>query len=142
LQHPDGRHDDAAALSDLADRSSGAARQERTMAEISWQDFQMVEICVGTIMSVEEFPEARKPAWKLTVDFGEELGKKRASAQITDLYTSEQLVGKQVLAVVNFAPKQIGPFMSECLVTGFVTADGPVVLAVPDRPVGNGSRLA
>ena len=112
------------------------------MKEISWDDFQKIEIRVGTIRSVAEFPEARKPAWKVTVDFGGEIGERRASAQITDRYTAEQLVGKQVLAVVNFPPKQIGPFMSECLVTGFVTADGSVVLAVPDQPVDNGVRLA
>lgn len=112
------------------------------MAEIDWQDFQKIELRVGTIRQVEAFPEARKPAWKLTVDFGDRVGTKRASAQITDLYDAEELVGKQVLAVVNFAPKQIGPFMSECLVTGFVTDNGPVVLAVPDKPVINGSRLA
>lgn len=112
------------------------------MAEISWDDFQKVEIRVGTITAVDEFPEARRPAWKLSVDFGEEVGVRRASAQITDLYEAEKLVGKQVLGVVNFPPKQIGPFMSECLVTGFVTANGPVVLAVPDQPVANGLRLA
>ncbi len=112
------------------------------MPEISWDDFQKVELRVGTIMEVEAFPEARRPAWKLTVDFGEELGVKRASAQITDLYAIEDLVGKQVVGVVNFPRKQIGPFMSECLVTGFVTGDGPVVLAVPDRKVANGLRLA
>jgi len=111
------------------------------MKEISWDDFQKIEIRVGTIQSVSEFPEARKPAWKVTVDFGGEIGKRRASAQITDRYTAEELLGKQVLAVVNFPPKQIGPFMSECLVTGFVTADGSVVLAVPDQPVDNGVRL-
>ena len=91
------------------------------MPEIGWDDFQKVELRIGTILEVEDFPEARKPAWKLTVDFGDEIGRRRASAQITDLYTSEQLVGKQVVGVVNFPPKQIGPFMSECLVTGFVT---------------------
>jgi len=112
------------------------------MSEISWEDFQKVELCVGTIVEVEEFPEARRPAWKLTVDFGELIGVKRASAQITDLYSVENLVGKQVVGVVNFPKKQIGPFMSECLVTGFVTDDGPVVLAVPDKPVKNGTRLA
>ena len=112
------------------------------MAEISWDDFQKVELRIGTITQVEEFPEARRPAWKLTVDFGPDTGVRRASAQITDLYSAEELVGKQVLGVVNFPPKQIGPFMSECLVTGFVTDDGPVVLAVPDRPVANGLRLA
>lgn len=112
------------------------------MTEIGWDDFAKVELRVGTVVAAEPFPEARRPAWKLTVDFGDEVGKKRASAQITDLYAAEDLVGKQVLGVVNFPPKQIGPFMSECLVTGFVTEDGPVVLAVPDRPVKNGLRLA
>jgi tRNA-binding protein len=112
------------------------------MPEISWSDFEKVELRVGTIIEVEEFPEARRPAWKLTVDFGEETGIKRASAQITDLYSVDDLLGRQVLGVVNFPPKQIGPFMSECLVTGFLTEEGPVVLAVPDRPVANGLRLA
>ena len=112
------------------------------MGEISWSDFQNVELRVGTITDVDEFPEARKPAWKLTVDFGDPVGVLRSSAQITDLYTAAELVGKQVLAVVNFPPKQIGPFLSECLVTGFVQDDGSVVLAVPDKPVTNGLRLA
>ena len=112
------------------------------MNEISWDDFLKVELRIGTIVEVEDFPEARRPAWKLTVDFGEEVGVKRASAQITDLYTRNDLMGKQVLGVVNFPKKQIGPFMSECLVTGFVTGEGPVVLAVPDKPVANGVRLA
>ncbi len=112
------------------------------MAEISWDDFQKVELRIGTILEVEEFPEAHKPAWKLTVDFGEEIGTRRASAQITDLYKSEELVKKQVVGVVNFPPKQIGPFMSECLVCGFVQDDGSVVLAVPDKAVANGLRLS
>ncbi len=112
------------------------------MAEISWDDFQKVELRIGTILKVKEFPEAHKPAWKLTVDFGEEIGTRRASAQITDLYANEELVGKQVVGVVNFPPKQIGPFMSECLVCGFVQADGSVVLAVPDKTVANGLRLS
>lgn len=112
------------------------------MAEISWDDFEKVELRIGTIIEVEEFPEARRPAWKLTVDFGEETGIKRSSAQVRDLYSAEELLGRQVLGVVNFPPKQIGPFMSECLVTGFVTEEGPVVLAVPERPVKNGLRLA
>jgi len=112
------------------------------MTEISWNDFQKVELRVGTVKAVDEFPEARKPAWKLTVDFGDEVGTRRSSAQITDRYSAEELLGKQVLAVVNFPPKQIGPFMSECLVTGFVAEDGSVVLAVPDQPVANGLRLA
>ena len=112
------------------------------MSEISWEDFQKVELCVGTIVEVEEFPEARRPAWKLTVDFGELIGVKRASAQITDLYSVENLVGKQVVGVVNFPKKQIGPFMSECLVTGFHRDDGKVVLATVDSAVPNGARLA
>jgi len=112
------------------------------MSWISWEDFQNVEIRVGTITRVDHFPEARKPAWILTVDFGAEFGTRRSSAQITDLYAAEDLVGKQVVAVVNFPPKKIGPFVSECLVTGFVQDDGSVVLAVPERPVANGLRLA
>lgn len=112
------------------------------MKEIGWQDFEQVELRVGTVTQAEPFPEARKPAYRLTVDFGAEVGVKRSSAQITDLYEPDELVGRQVLAVTNFPPKQIGPFMSECLVTGFVQADGSVVLAVPDRTVADGSRLA
>ena len=111
------------------------------MPEISWDDFQKIELRIGTIVAVDAFPQARKPAWKLTVDFGDETGVRKASAQITDLYDKEELVGKQVVGVVNFPPKQIGPFMSECLVTGFAQADGSVVLAVPDKPVVNGLRL-
>jgi tRNA-binding protein len=111
------------------------------MAAISWSDFESIELRVGTVLAAEHFPEARKPAYKLTVDFGP-AGIKRSSAQITDRYTPEALVGRQVIGVVNFPPKQIGPFMSECLVTGFVAEDGAVVLAVPDGPVANGSRLA
>ena len=112
------------------------------MSEISWDDFQKIELCVGTVIEVKEFPEARKPAWKLTVDFGDEIGVRKSSAQITDLYDSEKLLGKQVVGVVNFPVKQIGPFMSECLVTGFSQADGSVVLAIPDHAVANGLRLA
>jgi tRNA-binding protein len=112
------------------------------MSQIEWDDFQKVELRIGTIVGVEDFPEARKPAYILKVDFGEDLGIKKSSAQITDLYSKENLVGRQVLAVVNFPPKQIGPVMSECLVTGFHREDGSVVLAVPDSNVPDGVRLA
>ena len=111
------------------------------MAEISWGDFERVEIRVGTVMDVEEFPEARSPAYKLLVDFGE-AGVKKSSAQITKLYTREELVGKQVIGVLNFPRKQIGRFFSEVLVTGFADENGDIVLAVPERSVPNGSRLA
>ncbi|TKB47426.1 tRNA-binding protein [Thalassotalea mangrovi] len=111
------------------------------MEQIEWQDFSKVQLCVGTVLSAEVFPEARKPAYKLTVDFGEH-GIRKSSAQITDLYTPETLVGKQVVAVINFPEKQIGPFMSQCLVTGFYNEKGQVCLAVPDKDVPNGSRLA
>ncbi len=112
------------------------------MKHIEWSDFQKVEMRVGTIIEVEDFPEARKPAFKLIVDFGEKIGVKKSSAQITDLYTKESLLGKRVMAVVNFPPKQIGPMMSECLVMGFHRDDGSVVLGVPDLEVPNGARLA
>ena len=112
------------------------------MSHLEWSDFQKVELRVGTIISVEDFPKARNPSFILNVDFGGDIGVKKSSAQITDLYTKEGLVGKQVMAVVNFPPKQIGPIMSACLVTGFHREDGTVVLAVPDADVPNGARLA
>ena len=112
------------------------------MERIQWSDFQKVELRVGTILTAEEFPEARRPAYRLTVDFGPEVGVLKSSAQITDLYDRQQLVGRQVLGVVNFPPKQIGPMRSECLVTGFHRDDGAVVLAVPEQAVPNGARLA
>ncbi|MEE4384239.1 MAG: tRNA-binding protein [Pseudomonadales bacterium] len=111
------------------------------MNEISWEDFQRVELRAGTVVSAEPFPEARRPAFKLHVDFGPELGVLKSSAQLTELYDCEALVGRQVLAVVNFPPKQIGPIRSQCLVTGFYREDGAVVLAVPDGAVPNGARL-
>lgn len=112
------------------------------MNTIDWQDFQKVELRVGTIIDVQDFPEARIPAYKLRVDFGKGIGVKKSSAQITDLYSKKDLLGKQVVAVVNFPVKQIGPFMSECLVTGFHREDGAVVLATPDINLQNGARLA
>ncbi|MDZ7794301.1 MAG: tRNA-binding protein [Spirochaetia bacterium] len=111
------------------------------MDTIKWADFEQVELRVGTITGVHSFPQARRPAYQLVIDFGPELGSKKSSAQITELYTAKELQGRQVVAVVNFPPKQIGTFMSECLVTGFYQKDGAVVLAVPERPVENGAKL-
>ncbi|MCI5064528.1 tRNA-binding protein [bacterium] len=110
------------------------------MDEISWSDFEKVELRVGTIISAEDFPEARKPAYRLNVDFGE-FGEKKSSAQITEHYTKEELIGKQVLAVINFPKKQIANFFSECLVTGVPDTAEHVVLLSPDQKVPNGSRL-
>ena len=108
---------------------------------ITWQDFEKVDIRVGTIVKVEDFPEARNPAYILHVDFGLEFSIKKSSAQITNLYTKEQLENKQVMGVVNFHPKQVGPIMSECLILGFYNQDKSVVLVVPDTTVENGARL-
>lgn len=108
---------------------------------ISWQDFERVQLRIGTVLEVMSFPEARRPAWKLRIDFGPEIGVRVSSAQITALYGREELVGRQVLAVVNFPAKQIGPFRSEVLVTGFYDSEGRVVLAMPERAVPNGARL-
>jgi tRNA-binding protein len=111
------------------------------MATISFEDFARVDIRVGTITDAQPYPEARRPAYKLWVDFGGELGVKKTSAQITTNYALDELVGRQVAAVVNFPPKQIGKFMSEILVLGFPDADGEVVMVGPDKPVPNGGRL-
>jgi len=111
------------------------------MEIIEWKDFEKVELIAGTIVEVDDFPEAKKPAYKLKVDLGPTIGVKKSSAQITRLYSKEELLGKQVLCVVNFKSRQIGPFISEILVTGFVQEEG-VVLAVPDKKVPNGLKLA
>ena len=108
---------------------------------ITWQDFEKVEMMAGTVISAEDFPEARNPAYKLTVDFGSH-GIRKSSAQITKLYRREGLVGKQVIAVVNFPPKQIANFVSECLVLGVVGEDKEIILLQPERKVENGLRIA
>ncbi len=110
-------------------------------AEITFQDFLKVEVRVGTVVRAEPFPEARQPAIKLWVDFGPEIGVRKTSAQITRYYSPETVVGRQVAAVVNFPPKQIGKFMSEILVLGFPDGDGEVVMIGPDRKVPDGGRL-
>lgn len=111
------------------------------MQKIEWSDFAKLEIRVGKVISAESFPEARKPAYRLQIDFGPEIGVRKSSAQITALYEPKALVGKLVVAVVNFPPKQIGPIMSECLVTGFHNADGQVTLCIPEHEVPLGTRL-
>lgn len=111
------------------------------MNPISFQDFSKVDIRAGTVERVEMFPEARRPAYKLWINFGPELSVKTASAQLTSHYSNEQLLGKQILAVVNFAPKQVANFVSEVLVLGLPDSNGDVVLVQPERPVPNGARL-
>lgn len=111
------------------------------MTTIDWNDFEKVELRVGTVVKVEDFPEARKPAYKVWVDFGTTLGIKKSSAQITQRYVKETLLGKQVICVVNFPKKQIGPFLSEVLICGFADDNGQIVLAVPDQEVPNGRKL-
>ena len=111
------------------------------MKDISLDEFKAVELRAGRVLKVEAFPEARKPAWKISVDFGSSIGIKKTSAQITDLYSPEDLVGRQIIGVVNFPPRQIGPFMSEFLLTGFYRDDGSVVIAVPEREVPDGAKL-
>jgi tRNA-binding protein len=110
-------------------------------AEIAFDDFLKIDVRVGTIVAVDPFPEARKPAWKLTIDFGPAIGTRRSSAQVTAHYAADALVGRQVAAVVNLPPRRIGPFMSEVLTLGFPDADGAVVLVSPDRRVPDGGRL-
>jgi tRNA-binding protein len=111
------------------------------MAEITFDDFLKVDIRVGTVRRAEPFPEARKPAIKLWIDFGDEIGERKTSAQLTGHYTPEALEGRQVMAVVNFPPRQIGPFMSEVLVLGVADAAGEIVLLAPDQPVPDGERM-
>jgi len=108
---------------------------------IDWTDFEKIEMRVGTIISAEDFPKARKPSIKLTIDFGES-GIKRSSAQITKMYDKSELPGKQIIAVVNFPPKQIADFISDCLVLGVIGHDNEVVLLIPDKKVKNGDRIA
>lgn len=110
------------------------------METIAWADFEKVGLHAGTIVNVEDFPEARKPAYKLDIDFGE-FGILKSSAQVTTLYTKEELIGKQVIGVINFPKKKIGPFESELLTSGFYRENGDVVLAVPDKSVPNGAKL-
>ncbi len=112
------------------------------MSDLKMEEFERVDLRVGTIVSAEIFKEAIKPAIKMQIDFGAEIGIKKSSAQITDHYDPQTLIGVQVTAVVNFPKKQIGLFMSECLVTGFTQPDGSIILAIPDQKAVNGSRLA
>lgn len=109
--------------------------------QIGIEDFLKVDIRVGTVVDVQDFPEARKPAWKLWIDFGDPIGIRKTSAQITQNHGPEDLMGRQVAAVVNFPPRQVGPFMSEVLTLGFYDADGHVTLIQPGKPVPNGARL-
>lgn len=111
------------------------------MKEISWDEFEQVELRAGTIIEVEDFPEARKPAYKIKVDFGPEIGIRKTSAQIVALYSKEELMGRQIIGVVNFPAKQIGPVRSEFLLTGFYRDKSTVVMAVPDKEVPNGAKL-
>ncbi len=112
------------------------------MEIITWQDFEKVELRAGTIIEVNDFPKAKKPAFQLKVDLGEEIGIKQSSAQLTKLYSKEELLGRQVLCVTNFPPRQIANFLSEILVTGYILEDGEVVLSGIERTVPNGTRLA
>ena len=111
------------------------------MKNITWDEFKKVEIRVGTIIEVNDFPEAIKPAYQIKVDLGKEIGIRQSSAQITDLYSKDELIDTQVIVVVNFPPKKIGSFISECLITGFYRSDNKVVLAKPNESIPNGARL-
>ena len=112
------------------------------MKTISWRDFEKVELRAGTILEVKDFLKAKKPAYQLVIDLGEEIGIKQSSAQLTKLYSKEDLVGRQVICVTNFAPRQVANFISEILVTGFILPDGEVILSSIERPVPNGTLLA
>lgn len=111
------------------------------MEEITWSEFEKIDLRVGTILSVSDFPKARKPAYQLTIDFGSELGMRQSSAQITVHYNKEELVGKQIVAVVNFPRKQIANFFSECLLTGFADEHGDIILTSVDKKLPNGAKL-
>lgn len=112
------------------------------MQQITWDDFEKVELRVGTITKAEDFPEAKNPSYKLWIDFGHEIGVRKSSGQYTKLYRKEELIGKQVICCINFPPKQIANFLSECLTCGFVGENGEVALAIPERKVKNGAKLA
>ncbi len=122
-------------MHNLSDAAAPAAEP------VTFDQFLAVDIRVGTVIAVDPFPQARKPSWKLKIDFGPGIGIRRSSAQIVDHYRPEDLIGRQVAGVVNFLPRQIGPFMSEVLTVGFADEDGAVVLFRPDKPVPNGARL-
>jgi len=115
--------------------------KEKIMTQASFDDFMKIDIRLGTITAVDDFPEARKPAWKLTIDFGAEIGVRKSSAQITDHYGKDDLLGRQIMAVVNFPPRQIGPFMSEVLTLGVADESGYIVLLGVDKPAPNGARM-